>query len=225
MDLAQPAEIRRADYRAPGYLIERVELEFDLEPMATRVMARLRVRRNHDAAAGAGPLLLHGDGLRLTGIALDGRALPADAYAADEQGLTLHRPPAGAFTLEIGTTINPAANTALSGLYLSSNVFCTQCEAEGFRRITYFLDRPDVMATYRTTIRAPREGCPVLLSNGNLVEEGALPDGRHFAVWDDPFPKPSYLFALVAGDLAVNEDSFTTRAGRKVRLRIFVEHG
>jgi aminopeptidase N len=183
------------------------------------------VRPNHDGAAGSRPLVLDGDGLRLTGIALGGQVLPADAYATDERGLTLHRPPAGAFTLEIDTTINPAANTALSGLYVSGGVFCTQCEAEGFRRITYFLDRPDVMATYRTTIRAPRESCPVLLSNGNLVEEGALPDGRHVAVWDDPFPKPSYLFALVAGDLAVNEDSFTTRSGRSVRLRIFVEHG
>src|SRR5690606_20484120 len=133
--------------------------------------------------------------------------------------------PPASFVLEIGTRINPKANTHLSGLYISNNVFCTQCEAEGFRRITYFPDRPDVMAVYRTTIRADRRNYPVLLSNGNLVEQGELPDGRHYAVWDDPFPKPCYLFALVAGDLAVNEDSFPTRSGRKVRLRIFVEHG
>ncbi len=224
MTLAQPTEIRRADYRAPDYSIETVELDFDLAPEATRVTSRLALCATYDRAGGVRPLLLDGDGLELVSIALDGKALASGDYTLTATGLTLARPPA-VFTLEIETRVNPAANTALSGLYVSNGVFCTQCEAEGFRRITYFLDRPDVMTTYRTTIRAPRATCPVLLSNGNLVEEGELPDGRHMAVWDDPFPKPSYLFALVAGDLAVNEDRFTTRSGREVRLRIFVEHG
>ncbi|MGE0653331.1 MAG: aminopeptidase N, partial [Alphaproteobacteria bacterium] len=224
MTREQPAEIRRADYRRPDYRIETVALEFDLEPETTRVKARLALRADHDTAKGSRPLVLDGDALELVAIALDGRTLGEGEYVLTDSSLTIPAPPAE-FTLEIETAIRPEANTELSGLYVSNGVFCTQCEAQGFRRITYFLDRPDVMATYRTTIRAPRAACPVLLSNGNLVEEGALPDGRHYAVWDDPFPKPSYLFALVAGDLEANEDGFTTRSGREVRLRIFVEHG
>ncbi len=216
--------VRRADYRPPDYRIETVALDVDLAPETTRVKATLRLSAVHDRADGVRPLVLDGEKLELLSIALDGKSLGADDYAVDEKSLTLHRPPAS-FTLAIETAIHPAANTQLSGLYVSKGVFCTQCEAEGFRRITYFLDRPDVMAVYRTTIRAPRAACPVLLSNGNLVEEGALADGRHYAVWHDPFAKPSYLFALVAGDLAWREDAFTTRSGRSVRLRIFVEHG
>ena len=216
--------VRRTDYRPPDYRIETVALDFDLAPETTRVKATLRLSAADDGAGGVRPLVLDGEKLELLSIALDGKSLGADDYAVDEKSLTLHRPPAS-FTLAIETAIHPAANTQLSGLYVSQGVFCTQCEAEGFRRITYFLDRPDVMAVYRTTIRAPRAACPVLLSNGNLVEEGALADGRHYAVWHDPFAKPSYLFALVAGDLAWREDSFTTRSGRSVRLRIFVEHG
>jgi len=224
MKSSQPQAVRREDYRPPDYRIERVELVFDLEPETTRVTARLRVRAAYDRAGGLRPLVLDGDELELLSLALDGRALGPDDYVLDEKSLTLPEPPE-AFTLEIETAIRPAANTQLSGLYVSNGVFCTQCEAEGFRRITYFPDRPDVMATYRTTLRADRAACPLLLSNGNLVEEGDLGDGRHFAVWDDPFPKPSYLFALVAGDLACNERRVTTRSGRPVRLRIFVEHG
>ncbi len=224
MTREQPAETRRADYRQPDYRIETVALEFDLEPETTRVTARLALRATYDRAGGVRPLVLDGDALELVSLALDGKALGAGSYAVSSTSLTIPAPPAE-FTLDIATAIHPKANTALSGLYVSNGVFCTQCEAEGFRRITWFLDRPDVMATYRTTIRAPRAACPVLLSNGNLVEQGELPDGRHFAVWDDPFPKPSYLFALVAGDLEANDDSFTTRSGREVRLRIFVEHG
>jgi aminopeptidase N len=216
--------IRRADYRPPDYRIDAIDLEFDLAPETTRVKSVLRLSADHDRRAGIRPLVLDGDGLELLSLALDGQPLGAGDYALDEKHLTLHRPPP-AFTLAIETAIHPEANTALSGLYLSKGVFCTQCEAEGFRRITYFLDRPDVMAAYRTTIRAARDACPVLLSNGNLVEEGVLGDGRHFAVWHDPFPKPSYLFALVAGDLAWREDRFRTRSGREVRLRIHVEHG
>ena len=216
--------VRRADYRPPDYLIDSVALEFDLAPQTTRVKATLRVRAADDRAGGIRPLVLDGDGIELLALALDGQSLTPRDYAVGSKSLTLHRPPP-AFTLEIETAIRPEANTQLSGLYVSKGVFCTQCEAEGFRRITYFLDRPDVMAVYRTVIRAERAACPVLLSNGNLVEEGALGDGRHYAVWHDPFPKPCYLFALVAGDLAWHEDKFTTRSGRDVQLRIFVEHG
>ncbi len=220
----QPTAIQRLDYRPPDYRIETVDLEFDLDPKTTRVKARLAVKANHDRGAGARPLVLDGDALELVSVALDGRALGGGDYTVGEKSLTIAAPPT-AFTLDIETAIHPAANTQLSGLYVSNNVFCTQCEAEGFRRITYFLDRPDVMAVYRTTIRADRTLYPVLLSNGNLVEAKELDGGRHVVVWHDPFPKPSYLFALVGGDLACNEDTFTTRSGRAVKLRIFVEHG
>ncbi len=224
MNAVQPKAIRREDYRPPDYRIETVDLVFDLSPSETRVKATLGIKAAHDRAGGARPLVLDGDELTLIALALDGKPLGRGDYALDEKSLTIARPPA-AFTLEIETEIAPEANTKLSGLYRSNGVYCTQCEAEGFRRITYFLDRPDVMAVYRTTIRADGKACPVLLSNGNLVEQGALDGGRHFAVWHDPFPKPSYLFALVAGDLACREDTFTTRSGRGVKLRIFVEHG
>ncbi|HEY7610992.1 MAG TPA: aminopeptidase N [Alphaproteobacteria bacterium] len=220
--LAAPQAIRREDYRPPDYSIETVDLDFDLGAEATRVRAKLAIRAAHDGAVR--PLALDGDELKLVSIALDGKRLAPGDYALDEKSLTIPRPPKS-FTLVVETEIHPAVNTKLSGLYRSIGVFCTQCEAEGFRRITYFLDRPDVMATYRTTIRADRAACPVLLSNGNLVGQGELANGRHFAVWHDPFPKPSYLFALVAGDLACREDNFTTRSGRQVHLRIFVEHG
>jgi aminopeptidase N len=219
-----PKEIRRIDYRPADYRIENVALEFDLVPDMTRVRSRLEVRANHYYAVGVQPLVLDGEELDLVSIAIDGRKLGAGDYVVDEKSLTILRPPSS-FVLEIETLIDPQANTRLTGLYVSKGVFCTQCEAEGFRRITYFLDRPDVMAVYRTTIRGERKACPVLLSNGNLVEEGELADGRNFAVWHDPFPKPSYLFALVAGGLAWHEDAFRTRSGRDVKLRIFVEHG
>ena len=220
----QPKAIRLEDYRPADYRIETVDLDFDLRPETTRVKARLAIRAAYDRGGGVRPLVLDGDELELASLAIDGKALGKGDYALDDKSLAIARPPA-AFTLDIETAIRPAANTKLTGLYVSNDVFCTQCEAQGFRRITYFLDRPDVMATYRTTIRADRAAYPVLLSNGNLVEEGKLDGGRHFAVWHDPFPKPSYLFALVAGDLAAREDRFTTRSGRRVRLRIFVEHG
>jgi aminopeptidase N len=220
----RPEPVRREGYRPPDYLIETIDLDFDLGTEATRVMARLSVRAARAPATVRPPLVLDGESLELIGLALDGQPLGDGEYVRDERSLTIPDPPA-AFVLDIETRIDPAANTRLSGLYLSGGVFCTQCEAEGFRRITYFPDRPDVMATWRTTIRADRAVCPVLLSNGNLVEEGMLDGGRHYAVWDDPFPKPSYLFAMVAGDLACREDSFATRSGRDVRLRIFVEHG
>jgi aminopeptidase N len=223
MTSSPPKVIRRQDYRPPEYRIERVELDFDLEPEATCVKTHLTMHRAKNGT-GRTPLVLDGEDLELLSLSLDGRPLDKSRYTVDAHGLTIADPPER-FALDIETRIRPSANTHLSGLYISRGMFCTQCEAEGFRRITYFLDRPDVMATYRTTLRADRDAYPVLLSNGNLVDSGTLDGGRHFAVWDDPFPKPSYLFALVAGKLACNEDSFTTRSGRQVRLRIFVEPG
>ncbi len=213
--------IRLADYTPPAYAIRTVALTFDLLPSATRVTSRLTIERR---SASPQPLDLNGEGLKLLKIAVDGQPLASCAYQLTENGLTLPAPPA-AFVLETEVEIDPEANKALEGLYRSQGVFCTQCEAEGFRHITYFLDRPDVMATYRVTIRAVKKDCPVLLANGNPVETGDLPDGRHYAVWHDPHPKPCYLFALVAGDLTHIEDGFTTASNRKVRLRIYVEHG
>ncbi|MBM3485523.1 MAG: aminopeptidase N [Alphaproteobacteria bacterium] len=216
-----PRATRLADYRPPDYRIDHVALEVDLDPGATRVAATLAIR----AAGETGPeLRLDGADLALRALRIDGRPLDATEYAVDDTGLTIHRPPAR-FTLEIDATIDPRGNTRLEGLYLSNGIFTTQCEAEGFRRITYFLDRPDVMSTYRVAVRGDRASLPVLLSNGNLVSTADLGDGRHEAVWDDPFPKPAYLFALVAGDLALVEDRFVTRSGRTVTLRIYVEHG
>jgi len=223
MKKTQPLAIHRRDYRPPDYEIDAVELDFELEVETTRVRSRLEIRAA-DQSGEVRPLVLDGEALELLGIALDGRPLEKEEYQVGQSSLTIAAPPRK-FTLEIETAVHPGANTELSGLYVSNDVFCTQCEAVGFRRITYFPDRPDVMATYRTTIRADRARYPVLLSNGNLVEERPLDDGRHLAVWHDPFPKPSYLFALVAGDLALNEDRFVTRSGRKVRLCIYVEHG
>ncbi len=224
MQSDQPAVIRLADYRPPDYLVETVTLDFDLIPEATRVTAQLELTRNPAAGGGPAPLVLDGDELTLRGIAIDGRDLGPGDYALSDESLTIAAPP-DAFTLTVETEINPAANTRLEGLYVSSGNFCTQCEAEGFRRITFFPDRPDVMSVYRVTMRADKAAYPVLLSNGNLLETAELPDDRHMAVWHDPFPKPAYLFALVAGDLAHVEDRFTTASGRDVTLRIYVEHG
>ena len=217
-----PRTIRREDYRPPDYRVDSVALDFDLGEETTRVTARLEVRGDH--GGGARPLVLDGDDLTLISVALDGRALGSGDYTLTPEGLTIPEVSA-AFTLEIETEIRPRDNTKLEGLYVSNGVFCTQCEAEGFRRITFFPDRPDVMAVYTTTIRADKARCPVLLSNGNPTAADDLSDGRHLATWHDPYPKPSYLFALVAGDLACVEDAFTTASGRAVRLRIYVEHG
>ena len=219
MTTDQPKTIRLADYRAPDYRINTVTLDFDLGEETTRIKARLEVE-----GVGGKPLVLDGDELKLISLALDGRVLGAGDYSLNTTSLTIPSPPA-AFTLDIETEIRPRANSKLDGLYVSGGVFCTQCEAEGFRRITYFLDRPDVMAIYTTTIRADGDRLPVLLSNGNKTAEKDLGNGRRMVTWHDPFPKPSYLFALVAGDLACYADSFTTASGRKVDLRIYVEHG
>jgi len=220
----EPRTIRLSEYAAPDYRVETVELHFELDPRGTKVTAELRVVSDHDRSGGVRPFRLDGDKLSLDAVAIDGQALGDNAYDHDDEGVVIHEPPER-FTLKTTTTIAPADNAALEGLYMSSGMYTTQCEAEGFRRITFFPDRPDVLATYRVTIDAPKGGCPALLSNGNLVEEKDLGGGRHRAVWDDPFPKPSYLFALVAGDLGVLEDSFTTASGRKVALAIWSEHG
>jgi aminopeptidase N len=220
-DTAQP--VRLKDYRPPDWLVETVSLDVSLHATATKVRATIALKPNPKATVA--PLVLDGDGLSLVSLKLDGAALPADSYVATSGGLTIAQPPARPFTLEIETVVDPSANTQLSGLYRSSGTYCTQCEAEGFRRITYFPDRPDVMAVYTTRVEADKTEAPVLLSNGNLVESGPLPGGRHFAVWHDPHPKPSYLYALVGGDLASVEDKFVTSSGRNVTLRIYVEHG
>src|SRR5712675_1382508 len=221
----QDQPVRLADYQPPDWLVETVELDVSLHPTATRVRARLKVRPNPSARAAA-PLMLDGDGLTLTSIKLDGRPLAADSFTATPDKLTVPQPPQRAFLLEIETLVDPLANTQLMGLYRAGTTYCTQCEAEGFRRITYFLDRPDVMAVYTTRIEADKKEAAVLLSNGNLVAHGDLPGtSRHFAIWHDPFPKPSYLFALVGGNLACVEDAFVTMSGRSVVLRIYVEPG
>ncbi|MGE5103611.1 MAG: aminopeptidase N [Betaproteobacteria bacterium] len=218
----QPKTRRRADYRPPAYVVDDIALEFDLDPDVTTVTAAYAFRRNPAALPQDRrvPLVLDGeqqDDLRVT---LDGRALTRERMLVDASSLTIvDAPERGALT--VATRIAPAENAALEGLYVSSGVFCTQCEPEGFRRMTYFLDRPDVLARYRVTLRADRARCPTLLSNGNLAASGELADGRHFATWQDPFPKPTYLFALVAGDLASLDDTFVTASGREVALRIY----
>jgi aminopeptidase N len=220
-----PLPTRLADYRPSAFLVDTVELTFDLEPADTRVAARLTLRRNPAAADADAALRLDGDELALVALALDGRPLDAGEYALEKDGSLVIENVPDAFVLDIASRIAPERNTALHGLYVSGGNFCTQCEPEGFRRITWFLDRPDVMARYTVTIRADKARCPVLLSNGNPAGKGDLPDGRHWARWLDPHPKPSYLFALVAGDLVAVEDRFTTRSGREVPLAIWVRRG
>ncbi|MGB3409700.1 MAG: M1 family aminopeptidase, partial [Microthrixaceae bacterium] len=213
------------DYRPSDYLIPQTRLTFRLSPEATVVVAELTIERRAELTT-VTPLALDGDGLTLQRIEVDGKAVPLSAYVAGPDQLILNAPPAKAkFTLVTETRIDPAHNEALMGLYRSSNVYCTQCEAEGFRRITYFLDRPDILSVYTVRIEASRQEAPLLLSNGNPVESGNLADGWHYAVWEDPHPKPSYLFALVAGDLGKIEDRFVTMSGRDVALGIYVEHG
>ncbi len=219
---ATPKTIHLQDYRPPAFLIDRTELNFDLRERDSRVGARLHLRRNPAHPDPRAALRLDGEALRLLRIAIDDRALDDDEYRLDAESLTLPNPP-DHFVLETEVEIQPQLNTALEGLYRSGGKFCTQCEAQGFRRITYYLDRPDVMAPFRVTLRADAKRYPVLLSNGNPVANESLADGRHLAIWEDPFPKPAYLFALVAGDLAMIEDHFVTRSGRDVTLRIFVE--
>ena len=214
--------IKREDYAAPAFWIESVALSFDLDPTKTRVLNKMRLRRNPDVAQQA--LRLKGEDLTLTRVMVNGQG---SSFKIDNGELVLESLPEGfeAFDLELLTMCNPEKNTQLMGLYMSSQTFFTQCEAQGFRRITYFLDRPDVMATYEVTLRANKAAFPVLLANGNLVESGDLPDGRHFARWQDPHPKPSYLFALVAGNLVCREQRITARSGQSHLLQIYVRPG
>ncbi len=226
MDQATPKTIFLRDYRPPAYRADRVHLDVRLDATATEVRARTLFRPAPQAEEKRPALVLDGNRLELESVLLNGEPLAAGDYEVSDRALTIPRPPAGPFELEIRTVCNPKANAALSGLYRSGSIYCTQCEPEGFRRITYFLDRPDVLAVYTTRIEADKDEAPVLLANGNPMEAGEVPSSnRHFAVWHDPYPKPSYLFAMVGGDLALVRDSFTTMSGRKVDLRIYVEHG
>ena len=211
-----PTITRREDYAPPAWRIPDINLAFDLDADRTRVRAVLKVER-----AGDGPLVLDGDDLDLKSVAVDGRVLGEGDYTLADGKLVI--PISGdAATVETLVEIAPAANTKLMGLYASGGNLCTQCEAEGFRRITFFPDRPDVLSRYSVELKADKARYPVLLSNGNPVAAGDLADGRHFARWDDPFPKPCYLFAVVAGDLRALEDSFETMSGRHVKLGIWV---
>ena len=219
--------VRREAYTAPAYFIKTAELTFDLDPAKTIVTSRLRIERNAAAAADGTrqPLRLHGEGLTLLRVQADGQSV---SFRHEGGDLVIDNPPeADAFTLDIRNTCSPEKNTELSGLYTSGSpaMFCTQCEAEGFRRITWFLDRPDVMAVYTVTLRADKARFPVLLSNGNLVEQGDLDNGRHYAKWHDPFPKPSYLFALVAGRLVAREQRVLSRSGKEHLLQVYVRPG
>ena len=218
----QPTAIQREAYTAPAFWIDTVDLTFDLDPAKTRVLNKMRLRRNPDVAAQA--LRLDGEDLNLARVLVNGGGT---SFKMDGNQLVLENLPEGhePFDLEIFTTCNPEKNTQLMGLYVSQGTFFTQCEAEGFRRITYFLDRPDVMASYTVTLRADKAKYPVLLSNGNLVEQGALDDGRHFAKWVDPHKKPCYLFALVAGQLVAREQRILSRSGTEHLLQVFVRPG
>ncbi|MFO1034527.1 MAG: aminopeptidase N [Hyphomicrobiales bacterium] len=214
-----PTAIHLKDYQSPSHLVEHVHLRVQLDPERTVVESTLRIEPQRQAA-----LVLDGEGLTLEQLSIDGEPVERQRYTYEDNRLIIEGTPSAAFTLSITQTCNPQANTALSGLYVSNGIYCTQMEAEGFRRFAFFPDRPDVMARFDVRIEAPRT-VPVLLSNGNPGALGVLPDGRHFAEWHDPHPKPSYLFALVAGDLASITDSFTTMEGRKVALGIYVEQG
>ncbi len=214
--------IHLEDYSSPKYLVETVDLHVELAPSRTTVRARMQLQLNPNSPAGNEGLHLCGRQLELLSLRLDGRPMTSDEYTLDGEGLTIAAVPER-FVLETMVAINPDANTALEGLYRASEIYCTQCEAQGFRKITFYPDRPDVMARFTTTLVGDRESTPVLLANGNLIDSGLLDEGRHFATFEDPFPKPSYLFAMVAGRLTAINDSFTTMSGRDVSLQIFVE--
>ena len=222
---ANPQAIFLKDYSCPEYLIHNVDLTFTLDDENTRVVSRLTVSRNPASPSGGKSLVLSGENLKLLSISLDeGDALTEAQYLQTPDSLTIHEvPQQQRFILAIENTINPKANTALEGLYLSNGMLCTQCEAEGFRKITYFLDRPDVMAKFTTTLIGDKDRYPVLLSNGNKIAQGALPGNQHWVTWEDPFDKPCYLFALVAGRLECVEGNFATQSGRNISLQIFVE--
>lgn len=220
MKTEDPTTVYLKNYEAPHFEIKTIDLVFDLQSQYTLVTNKMKIAKKSDSSC----LFLNGESLELVSIKLNDISMPQSEFEIMKNGLKILNLPQHA-VIEIVTKIFPDKNTALMGLYVSRNTYCTQCEAEGFRRITYFLDRPDVLAKYTTTIQADRKQYPILLSNGNLVATGDLPDGRHFAKWEDPFKKPSYLFALVAGDFDLLQDTFTTQSGRVIDLRIYVEKG
>ncbi len=215
----QPKRIFLTDYKAPSFKIKSIDLHFNLNESETWVNAVQQIERLEDV-----PLVLNGENLILKSLKIDGLELHTTQYEVGPESLTIHQVPVN-FKLEVIVTVDPQANKSCEGLYLSKGIFATQCEAESFRKITYFLDRPDVMTTYTVTIEADKKKYPVLLSNGDLISKKDLPEGSHVAVWKDPFKKPSYLFALVAGDLGVVEGTYTTKSGKKVKLEVFASHG
>jgi len=219
---ATPKTIYLKEYQVPGFLITEVELWFDLAAENTKVRSRLQVQRNPESQQANAALVLDGDELELLSVTVDGKQLKEKHYQLSDDSLTIDKL-GDSFVLEIETLIHPDKNTALEGLYHSGNLLCTQCEAQGFRRITYFPDRPDVMSRYTVTLTANKEQYPDLLSNGNLIEQGDTDDGRHFAKWHDPSLKPSYLFALVGGQLHCHKDNFTTMSGRNIDLHVYVD--
>ena len=220
---ATPQTIYLKNYRVPDFLIDNTDLVFDLHKDYCRVTSALTLRRNPDSQNQTAALTLNGgSGLDLQRIERDGQALSQEQYVRTEDALIISQmPDSCVITTEV--LIKPHLNTTMMGLYKSRTLYCTQCEAEGFRNITFYLDRPDVMSEFTSKLIADRQQYPVLLSNGNAIEQGTVDDGRHYVVWHDPFKKPAYLFALVAGDLSVVEDTFTTQSGRDIRLQIFVE--
>jgi len=219
-----PKTIYLKDYTNPDYLIDQVDLYFQLDADRTEVKSRMVIRRNPASQQAGKELLLMGEGLNLQGIKLDGKVLaPADYLLTAETLIIPDVPQDNPFVLEIENSINPATNTAYEGLYLSKQMLCTQCEAEGLRRITWFIDRPDVMTRFSVRMEADKQQYPVLLSNGNKQGMGDLANNRHWVEWQDPFPKPCYLFALVAGDLEKIHDTFVTQSGRSIDLEIYVE--
>ncbi|WP_300669663.1 aminopeptidase N [Desulfoluna sp.] len=220
--MTEPVETRLKDYKRPDFSVETVDLHVDIFETETLVSTTLTVHKSPAAVKGA-PFVLDGREVTLLSIEIDGRVLSEGEYTLEGEVLTVLAAP-GAFTLKTRVKIHPEENTSLEGLYFADGTFLTQCEAEGFRRLTFFPDRPDVMSSYRCTVAADRDKYPVLLANGNLVDEGELDGGRHFATWEDPHKKPCYLFAMVAGDLACLEDRFTTFTGREVALKFYVDH-
>jgi len=221
-NLTHNSTIYRKDYTPPGFWVDTVEMGFDLDPDCTIVTTRSTLKRNTESKEK--DLILFGESLKLVQIRMNGQKLARTAYQIDSHTLRIFNPPDN-ITLDIETQISPEKNTSLSGLYVSNHNFFTQCEAEGFRKITYFQDRPDVMAKFTVMLRADKKKYPVLLSNGNLIEQGSLGHGRHYAKWEDPFKKPSYLFALVAGKLVCQEEKITLKSGRKALLQVWVEKG
>ena len=212
------------DYQPSDFLIDRVHLHIDLHEDETHVKSVLAVRRNPDSSSSDAPLVLDGESLLLKKVILNGETLSTSRYTVNDVSLCIAGVP-DELTLETEVVIKPQENTQLSGLYKSRDNFCTQCESHGFRRITYFLDRPDVMSRYTTTITADKDQYPMLLSNGNLVKKKALSDHRHWVHWEDPSLKPSYLFAVVAGDFEVLTETFVTMSGRSIDLRLYLEKG